>query len=62
MKIKPINGQAARMVNLFCDIRQMSDTEFKQFVIAVSEYRIRSAIFEEIGQDATEEITDTDKH
>lgn len=62
MKIKPVFGQAASMVNLFCDIRQMPDTEFNSFVKALTEYRIRSAIFEEIGHEAHEEPGDTDRH
>ena len=62
MKIKPITGQAARMVALFSDIREMPQAEFFSLLKALDEFRIRDAIFTEIGPCAIEESTDTDKH
>lgn len=62
MKIKPVLGQAANMVNLFCDVRQMPEADFHMFIKSLSEYRIRSAIFDEIGMEAHEEPSDTDRH
>lgn len=61
-KIVPVTGQAARMISLFSDVREMPMLEFFEFIKALNEYRIRNAILEEIGHDAIEESTDTDKH
>lgn len=50
-RIRKSTGQAARLVNLFCDVRAMGPSDFHQFLASLDDYRIRDAIMREIGDD-----------
>ncbi len=50
-----VNGQAARLVNLFCDVRNMPEGDFHAFLRSLSDNRIRSLIVSEIGPEEIDE-------
>ncbi len=47
-----IEGQAARMINLFLDVRKMDEDDFTLFIKGLQHGRIREVIMHEIrGED-----------